>query len=75
MDFIVLKQILIIVPVEINVLDHPNLYSNVDLLEFSSHGLIHSTARPITIPIYVINSGLNPVTITVSLSLTDRDLS
>jgi hypothetical protein len=56
----------IIVPVEINVSDRKDLYSNVDLLEFSSHGLIHSTARQITLPVYVINNGLDPVTVTVS---------
>ncbi|CAF3323967.1 unnamed protein product [Rotaria sp. Silwood1] len=54
----------IIVPVEINVLNHLNLYSNVDQLEFSPDGLIRSTAKPITIPVYVINNGLIPVTIT-----------
>jgi hypothetical protein len=62
----------IIVPVEINVSDRENLYSNVDLIEFSAHGLIHSTARPITVPVYVINNGLNPVIITVSLSVIDN---
>ena len=56
----------IIAPVEINVSDQENLYSNVDLIEFSAHGSIHSTARPITVPVYVINNGLHPVTLTVS---------
>jgi len=59
----------IIVPVEINVSDRESLYSNVDLIEFSWHSLIHSTAKFLTIPVYVINNGRNPVTITVSLSL------
>ncbi|CAF2702202.1 unnamed protein product [Rotaria sp. Silwood2] len=54
----------IIVPVEINVLNHLNLYSNVDQLEFSPDIFIRSTAKPITIPVYVINNGIIPVTIT-----------
>ncbi|CAF4461293.1 unnamed protein product [Rotaria socialis] len=54
----------IIVPVEINVVNHLNIYSNVDLLELSSDGFIRSTARPITVPVYVINNGITPVTIT-----------
>jgi hypothetical protein len=62
----------IIVPVEISVLNHLNIYSNVDILEFSPDGLIRSTARQITIPVYVINNGITPVTITVSL-LINRD--
>ncbi|CAF3551098.1 unnamed protein product [Rotaria sordida] len=53
----------IIVPVEINVSNHLKLYSNVDQLEFSPDGLIRSTAKPVTIPVYVINNGLIPVTI------------
>ncbi|UJR33639.1 hypothetical protein I4U23_021073 [Adineta vaga] len=54
----------IIIPVEINVSDQINLYSNVDILEFSSENFIRSTAKPITIPVYVINNRKNPVTIT-----------
>ncbi|CAF3697659.1 unnamed protein product [Adineta steineri] len=53
----------IIVPVEINVANHLSLYSNVDLLEFTPDNLIRSTARPVTIPVYVINNGREPVTI------------
>ena len=58
----------ILVPVEINVSDRKSLYSNVDLIEFSGHGLIHSTAKFVTVPVYVINNGLNPVMITVSFA-------
>ncbi|CAF0749813.1 unnamed protein product [Adineta ricciae] len=54
----------IVVPVEINVSDEQSLYSNVDILEFSPENFIRSTARPIRIPIYVINNGKTPVTIT-----------
>ena len=56
----------IIAPVEINVSNHLSLYSNVDMLEFAPNNLIRSTARLITIPVYVINNGRNPVTIIVS---------
>jgi hypothetical protein len=59
----------IVVPVEISVLNQLNLYSNVDILEFSPDGLVRSTAKPISIPVYVINNGIKPVTITVSLSI------
>lgn len=55
----------IISPVEINVVNQINLYSNVDLLELSPDGYIRSTAKPITVPVYVINNGITPVTITV----------
>jgi len=56
----------VIVPVEINVSNYFNLYSNIDILEFAPNSLIRSTARPVTIPVYVINNGINPVTIIVS---------
>ena len=56
----------IIVPVEINVSDRENLYSNVDFIEFSWHGFVHSSATTLSIPVYVVNNGLHPVTITVS---------
>jgi hypothetical protein len=58
---------LIILPVEINVLDRPGLYSNVDLLEFTTHRFIRSVVQSIIVPIYVFNNGLDPVMITVSL--------
>ncbi len=61
----------VIVPVEINVSNHFNLYSNIDILEFAPNSLIRSTARPVTVPVYVINNGINPVTIIVSLLITN----
>jgi hypothetical protein len=64
----------VIVPVEINVSDRDTLYSNVDLIEFSWHGLIHSTAKFLTVPVYVINNGRNPVTINVSLLIIQNNL-
>ena len=56
----------IVVPVEINVVNDTSLYSNVDRLEFSPDGLVRSGAKPLTIPVYVVNNGNTPVTITVS---------
>ena len=56
----------IIVPVEINVDDSVGLYSNVDQLQFSPDGFVQSISKPISVPIYVINNGNQPVTITVS---------
>ena len=56
-----------IVPVEINVSNQENLYSNVDMLEFNPDGLVRTAVRQITIPVYTINNGLYPVTLTVSL--------
>ncbi|CAF1175327.1 unnamed protein product [Rotaria sp. Silwood1] len=55
---------IIIIPVEINVLNRSGLYSNVDLLEFTNHRFILSSNKPITIPVYVFNNGLNPMIIT-----------
>ena len=57
---------LIIIPVEINVSNRFGLYSNVDLIEFTNERFIRSSVRSITVPIYVFNYGLDPVTITVS---------
>lgn len=56
----------IIVPVEIRVENDLSLYSNVDILEFTPDNLVRSTEEDIVIPIYVINDGMDPVTITVS---------
>jgi len=56
----------IILPVEINVLNRSGLYSNVDLLEFSTERYISSVMKPIKIPVYVFNYGSDPVMITVS---------
>jgi hypothetical protein len=56
----------IILPVEINVLNRSGLYSNVDLLEFTTERFIRSINKSIKIPVYVFNHGLNPVMITVS---------
>jgi hypothetical protein len=56
----------IILPVEINVLNRPGLYSNVDLLEFSTERFIRSVTKSIKIPVYVFNYGLDPVMIAVS---------
>ena len=58
----------IILPVEILVLKRPGLYSNVDSLKFTNDDLLRSTDAQLTIPIYVINHGPGPLTITVSLS-------
>lgn len=58
----------IIIPVEMNVSNRFGLYTNVDLLEFSTHRLIRSSAQSITIPLYVFNYGLNPIMITVNLT-------
>ena len=52
---------------EINVLNRPSLYSNVDLLEFNNERFIRAVVQPITIPVYVFNYGLDPVMITVSI--------
>ena len=58
----------IILPVEILVLERAGLYSNVDSLKFTDDDLLRSIAKPLTIPIYVINNGPRTATITVSLS-------
>lgn len=55
----------IIVPVEINVSDQESIYSNVDIIEFSTNGVVHSSARSVTVPVHVINNGQHPVTVTV----------
>ncbi len=56
----------IILPVEINVLNRSGLYSNVDLLEFTTERFIRSINKSIKIPVYAFNHGRNPVMITVS---------
>ncbi|CAF1157024.1 unnamed protein product [Adineta ricciae] len=53
----------ILLPVKINVLNHPGIYSNVDLLEFSPNNYIHSTMKPITRPIYIFNNDMDPLLI------------
>ena len=53
-------------PVEIQVENQQKLYSNVDLLEFSPENIVRSSDTEITIPVYVINPGTQPVTISVS---------
>ncbi|CAF0885194.1 unnamed protein product [Adineta steineri] len=55
---------LIILPIEINVLNYPGLYSNVDVLEFSTDKFVRSIAAPISIPLYVFNNNLDPVMLT-----------
>ncbi|CAF4170376.1 unnamed protein product [Rotaria sp. Silwood2] len=55
---------IVIIPVEINVLNRSGLYSNVDLLEFTAHRFIHSSVKPITIPVYVFNNDIKPIMIT-----------
>jgi hypothetical protein len=56
----------IILPVEINVSNRYGLYSNVDLLEFTTERFIRPINKSIKIPVYVFNNGVNPVMITVS---------
>ena len=62
----------ILLPVKINVSNHPRIYSNVDLLEFSANSYIHSTMKPITRPIYIFNNDLDPLLISVSSEVNEN---
>jgi hypothetical protein len=63
----------IVLPVEVNVRNDLQFYSNVHVLEFTSNNLIRSTERSITIPVYMINNGNKTVMITVSSLTKNRN--